>query len=225
MESARGFKDAIYEQLAHIGKAVSSPRRLELIDLLSQGPHTVEALAGESGQTLANTSQHLQILRSARLVEAEKEGNFVTYSLADDEVCQFFQSLRSIAESHLAEIERTTREFFGNRDEMEQVEAVDLLERVRSGEATVIDVRPPDEYNAGHIAGAISLPLSELEQRFKELPRDREIVAYCRGRYCVLAVEAVELLLAHGFRASRLSDGVHDWKARGLKIAVGEKAA
>ncbi len=224
MESARGFKDAIYEQLALIGKAVSSPRRLELIDLLCQGPRTVEALAEETNQTLANTSQHLQVLRSARLVDATKEGHYVTYSLVDDEVCQFFRSLRNIAESHLADIERTTREFFKDRDVMEPVEGADLLERVRSGEATVIDVRPPDEYRSGHIPGAISLPLTELERRLKELPHESEIVAYCRGPYCLLAVEAVELLHAHGYEASRLKEGVPDWKAQGLDIEVGDKA-
>ena len=218
----RVFKDAIYEQLARIGKAVASPRRLELLDLLVQGPRTVEALARDSGQSVANTSQHLQALRAAHLVGADKSGLYVTYRLADGEVAEFFRGLRSVAESRLAEMERVTREFLGQRGLLEPVDRAALAERVRQGKVTVLDVRPASEYRAGHIPGAVSVPLAELERRLGELPKRREIVAYCRGPYCVLAVEAVSRLRARGYRAVRLEDGVHDWRARGFPIAVGE---
>jgi rhodanese-related sulfurtransferase/DNA-binding MarR family transcriptional regulator len=216
--TARRYKDAIYEQLARIGKAVGSARRLELLDLLCQGPRTVDALARQAGLSLANASHHLQVLRAARLVEAEKDGVFVTYRLADDEVCAFFQALRTLAESRLAEIERVQRAFLAGREGMEAVDREALLARVRSGEVTVLDVRPREEYQAGHIPGAISVPLDELEQHLAELPRGREVVAYCRGPYCVLAVEAVERLRSAGFSAVRLEDGVVEWRARGLEV-------
>lgn len=221
----RRFKDAIYEQFARIGKGLASPRRLELLDLLCQGPRTVEALAQQAGQSLANTSQHLQVLRSARLVEGEKDGLYVTYRLADAKVCEFFQALRRLAETRLAEVERVTLEFLEKRGAMEPVDRASLIRRVRSGDVTVLDVRPPEEYRAGHIPGAISVPLSALKHRLAGLPRDREIVAYCRGPYCVLAIEAVDILRAHGFRALRLEDGVPDWRARGFTVAVGEEGS
>ena len=225
ISSGRRFKNSIYDQFARIGKGLASPRRLELLDLLCQGPRTVETLAREAGQSIANTSQHLQVMRAARLVAAEKEGQYVTYSLADNEVCDFFQSLCHLAESRLAEVERATRDFLQERGQMEPVDRVALIERVRDGAVTVLDVRPPEEYRAGHIPGAISVPLSELKHRLAELPRDREIVAYCRGPYCVLAVEAVDMLRTHGFKALRLEDGVPDWRARGLTVAVGEEGS
>ena len=220
--SNRRYKDAIYHQFARIGKATANPRRLELLDLLCQGPRTVEALARQAGLSVASTSQHLQVLRSARLVEAEKEGLYVRYRLADEAVCEFFGALRDLAESRLAEVERATREFLEERDQMEPVDRAALIERVRSGAVAVLDVRPTEEYVAGHIPGALSLPLAELKARLAELPRDREIVAYCRGPYCVLAVEAVETLRAHGFTASRLEDGVPEWRAHGFEVTVGE---
>ncbi len=224
MSSTRKFKDTIYDQFARIGKAVSSPTRLELIDLLCQGPRTVETLAEESAHSLANTSHHLQILRFNRLVEAEKDGLFVTYRLANEEVCEFFGSLQRLAESRLAEIKQTTEEFLGNQEAMESVDRAGLLRRVQEGEVTVIDVRPPEEYRAGHIPGAVSVPLPDLEEKLVELPRSGEIVAYCRGPYCVLAVEAVELLCEHGFKATRLAEGIPEWKASGFDIALGEES-
>ena len=224
MTSGRQFKDAIYEQFGRIGKAVGSPRRLELLDLLCQGPRTVEVLARAVDQSVANTSQHLQVLRRARLVEAEREGVLITYRLTDDEVCDFFRSLRRLAESRLAEVERVTREFLEERGAMEPVDRDALVERMRTGEVTLLDVRPPEEYRAAHIPGAISVPLGELARRLTDLPRDREIVAYCRGPYCVLAIEAVALLRKRGFDAVRLEDGVPDWRARGLAVATGEEA-
>ena len=219
----RLFKDRIYEQLARIGKATASPQRLELLDLLSQGPRTVENLAQEAHLTVANTSRHLQILRAARLIEAEKEGVFVRYRLADEAVADFFRALRVLAASRLAELDQIARQFFKDRGALEPVDRKALLARTRKGLVTVLDVRPTEEYQWGHIAGAISLPLHELKDRLAELPRDQDIVAYCRGPYCVLAAQAVELLQEHGFRAVRLEDSVADWRARGLPIAVGKQ--
>lgn len=211
----RRFKDSIYEQFARLGKATSAPKRLELLDLLCQGPRTVEALAEQAGSSVANVSQHLQILRAARLVEAEKKGLYVEYRLADDEVSRFFLALRGLAESRLAEVDQVARAYFEQRGAMEAVEGDELLRRVKSGEVTVLDVRPIEEYCAGHIPGALSVPVGELKARLKELPKDREVVAYCRGPYCVMAVEAVELLRKKGFKAHRMEQGVVDWRARG----------
>jgi len=221
---SRLFKDAIYEQFARIGKAVSSPKRLELLDLLCQGERTVEALANEAGLTVANTSQHLQVLRAARLVETEKEGVFVTYRLADQTVCEFYRAMRLLAESRLAEVEQIKRRFLEGKADMEPVNRERLLRRVRTGAVIVLDVRPSEEFAAGHIPGAISVPLRDLERRLSELPKDQEIVAYCRGPYCVLAVQAVEVLRKRGFHAVRLEDGIQDWRAMGLPVAVGEES-
>lgn len=214
----RHFKDAIYEQFARVGKAVSAPKRLELLDLLSQSPRTVEALAEQAAISVANASQHLQVLRAARLVEADKKGLFVEYRLADAEVGRFFLSLRGLAESRLAEINQVAREYFEERGAMEAVGGDDLLRRVRAGEFTVLDVRPPEEYRAGHIPGALSIPVGELKARLKELPKGREVVAYCRGPYCVMALEAVELLRKKGVKAHRMEQGVGDWRARGWRV-------
>jgi rhodanese-related sulfurtransferase len=221
--SNRAFKDSIYEQFARIGKAVSSPRRLELLDLLCQGPRTVEVLAKESGLTIANASQHLQILRSARLVDADKDGLYVIYRLADQNVCEFFRSMRLLAESRLAEVELIKRRFLEDRKGMMPVDREKLLRLVREEAVTVLDVRPSVEYNAGHIAGALSIPLKELQQRLSDLPRDQEIVAYCRGPYCVLSVLAVEMLRAQGFNAVRLEEGIQDLRTLGFPIIVNEE--
>ena len=219
--SNRRFKDAIYEQFARIGKAVSSPKRLELLDLICQGEHTVETLAKETKLTLANASQHLQVLRAARLVEAEKNGLYVIYRLADLSVSEFYRAMRILAESRLAEVEQITRRFMEEKNGMEPVDREKLLERVRDGSVTVLDVRPEGEYHYGHIPHAICIPLKELVIRLSELPRDREIVAYCRGPYCLLSMQAVEMLQAHGFQAVRLDYGVQDWRACGLPVEVG----
>lgn len=215
---SREFKDRIYEQFARLGKAVSAPKRLELLDLLCQGPRTVEALAEQATLSVANASQHLQILRAARLVDAEKKGLYVEYRMADEQVCRFFHSLRGLAESRLAEVEHVTRAYLTKRGAMEAVESSELLRRVREGEVTVVDVRPPEEYRAGHIPGALSVPLATLKKRLAQLPKNREVVAYCRGPYCVMAIEAVELLRKKGFRAHRMEQGVVDWRARGWRV-------
>ncbi|MEE9518019.1 MAG: metalloregulator ArsR/SmtB family transcription factor [Candidatus Adiutricales bacterium] len=221
----RSFKDDIYEQFARIGKAVSSPKRLELLDLLCQGDRTVEILARETGLTVANTSQHLQVLRTNRLVETDKEGLFVSYRLADQAVCDFFRAMRVLAESRLAEIEQIKRQFLEGKEGMEPVDRDELIERVRTGKVTVLDVRPVEEYHAGHIPGAISVPLKKLKHHLSRLPRDQEIVAYCRGPFCVLAVQAVEMLRKKGFNAVRLEEGVQDWKAFGFPVTSNETEA
>lgn len=216
------FKAAIYEQIARIGKATASPGRLELLDLLSQGPRTVEALATHLSQSVANTSHHLQVLRRARLVDREKAGLHVRYRLADPEVGAFFIRLRTLAESRLAEIEQVSRRYLKERGVMEAVERDELLRRVRAGEVTVIDVRPREEYVAGHLPGALSVPLPELKKRVRALPKNRDIVAYCRGPYCVMALDAVALLRQRGLRAHRMEDGVPEWRAHGWRIETGE---
>lgn len=220
--SGRQFKDAIYGQFARVGQATASPRRLELLDLLGQSPRTVEALAGETGMSVANASQHLQALRAAGLVATTKRGLHVTYRLAGEDVATLFASVRGMAEMHLDDVERESRAFFGSLDELEPIDRQELLERSRRGDVAIIDVRPPVEYELAHLAGAISLPLPELSVRLADLTREREIVAYCRGPYCVMALEAVRFLRARGFRARRLEDGVREWAARGLPL---ERAA
>lgn len=217
-EAHRQFKDAIYEQFARLGKAVSAPKRLELLDLLSQGPRTVEVLAEQAGISTANASHHLKTLRAARLVDGHKQGLYVEYRLADEDVGQFFFALRKLAEARLAEVERVARDYLEERGAMEPIVGDELLERVRNGEVTVLDVRPREEYRASHLPGALSIPVGELKARLDELPKDRLVVAYCRGPYCVMAVEAVALLRGSGFDAQRMEQGVADWRARGWTL-------
>lgn len=220
--SGRAFKDAIYEQFGRVGKALSSPRRIELLELLSQGPRTVEALAGLTGQSVANASHHLLVLRASGLVTSTKTGVFVTYRLAGDVVMQFFDSLRQVTEARSAEIKRLTHEFLHERGLAEELDREALIGRVRRGEAIVLDVRPPEEYRAGHIPGALSVPITELKRRLSEIPTDREIVAYCRGPYCVMAIDAVQILRSNGFRAVRLDESLFQWRERGFAIAEGD---
>jgi rhodanese-related sulfurtransferase len=222
ISSKRQFKDAIYEQFSRIGKAVSSAKRLELLDLLCQGARTVEALAAEAELSIANTSQHLQVLRAARLVEASKEGLYVTYRIADSAVGDFVRSIRVLAEKQLAEVEQISRRFFEAKRDLEPIDRDALVRRVRKGEVIVLDVRPAEEYRAGHIPGALSMPIQELKRRLSELPKSQEIVAYCRGPYCVFSDQAVGLLRAKGFQAIRLDEGILDWRVRGFRVATGE---
>jgi rhodanese-related sulfurtransferase/DNA-binding transcriptional ArsR family regulator len=214
----RRFKDAIYEQFARVGKTLSSPHRIELVELLAQGPRTVEALSRLADMSLANTSAHLQVLRGAGLVESTKEGLYVTYRLSDPSVAELLLATRKVAEARLSEVARITDAFLADA-QLEPVDARDLRARVLAGEVTLLDVRPEEEYEAGHIPGALSVPLPALAKHLADLPKRREVVAYCRGPYCVLAVEAVKLLRARGFRAVRLEDGVLDWASHGLKVA------
>jgi rhodanese-related sulfurtransferase/DNA-binding transcriptional ArsR family regulator len=221
----RDFKDASYGQLARIGKALASPRRLELLDLLCQAERTVEALAAETKMSVANTSQHLQELQAARLVETTRNGRYVVYRLADALVSDFFRRFRLLAENRIAEIEQIRRRFFSEDEDINPVDRGTLWQRVQEKKVIIIDVRPSSEYLTAHIAGALPIPLERLKQRLSELPRNKEVVAYCRGPFCVLAKEAVELLRSRGFRATRLEDSVHDWHARGFPIAAGEGPA
>lgn len=211
----------LYEQFARIGKALASARRVELLDLLCQGERSVDALAQTSGMTVTNTSQHLQALRAARLVDTRKEGTKVIYRVADDEVCRFFFALRELAGNRLAEVEQFVHHYVEGVGEYEPVGCAELLERAKRRGVIVLDVRPPEEYASGHITGAISIPLEELERRLSSLPGDAEIVAYCRGPYCLLAPRAVELLRERGFHAQRLEDGFPEWRLAGLPVAVG----
>ena len=221
MTDSRRFKDDVFEQFARIGKAISSPKRLELLDVLCQGPRTVELLAQHTAMSVANTSQHLQTLRAARLVDASKDGLHVTYRLADPEVCALYLQVRGLAGRRLTEVEAISRAFHAERGALDTVDATELLRRALEGEVTVLDVRPVEEFAAGHLPGARSVPLRDLEQALADLPHDREIVAYCRGPYCVLAVEAVARLRARGFTAHRLSQGPPDWQVAGVPLAGG----
>jgi rhodanese-related sulfurtransferase len=216
--SEREFKDRLYEQIARVGAAVASPKRLELLDLLAQGERSVESIAEQASMTIANTSQHLQGLRQARLIEARRDGTRVFYRLADDGVGRFFVDLRQFAKRRLAEVDQLARDYFDSPDDLEPITRHQLRDRLRRKDVVLIDVRPAEEYGVVHIKGAISIPLNELKARLKELPRDQEIVAYCRGPYCVFASDAVRLLREHGFRARRLEDGFPEWKLAGLPI-------
>src|SRR5262249_39224074 len=211
----------LYQHLARIGHALGSGPRLALLDLLRQGPRTVAALAKAVGLRLPNGWQHLTGLRRAGLVESEKSGTFVTCRIADTAVDQFFAALRHLGERRLAEVQQIARTFLARRGALEAVDKQRLRERIHKGEVTLIDVRPAEEFRAAHIPGALSVPLKELEGRMTSLPRRREIVAYCRGPYCVLAPEAVERLRSKGYRAVALDDGVAEWRAEGLPVAEG----
>lgn len=207
------YKEALYEQLARLTKAMAHPKRLQILDLLLQAPRTVEVLSTQLGISVASTSQHLQALRMARLVETEKKGLYVTYRLADEAIYDLMRNLRTVARRRLAEVEQLVRQSREGRDFPVEADHEALLDSIRQGRALIVDVRPIEEYEAGHIPGAISLPLSELEQRLSELPKDREIVTYCRGTYCLLALQAVEMLREHGYRALYLEEGVREFAA------------
>jgi rhodanese-related sulfurtransferase len=226
----RQFKNSLFEQFARVGRALSSPHRIELLDVLAQGERSVEQLAAETDLTLANASQHLQVLRQAELVVSRREGTRVLYALAGPEVFALWQALRVTGEARLAEIERVVATYLADRAKMEEVGPDELLRRLATGEVVLIDVRPTIESEQGRIAGALPIPVDELAARVAELPCDRPIVAYCRGPYCVYADEAVALLQARGIRAVRLTVGYPDWKAAGLpteptRVASSENGA
>jgi rhodanese-related sulfurtransferase/DNA-binding transcriptional ArsR family regulator len=220
-DAHRNFKDRLYGQFARIGKALSSPHRLEILELLAQGERTVDSLATEIGLSLANASQHLQALRQAALVESRKEGLYVSYRLADPAVFELCSAIRTVAEHRLADLERLVREHFGDRSDAEPVQMDELLKRARSENVVILDTRPATEYAAGHIAGAISVPVDDLQQRLRQLPKRTEYVAYCRGPYCVYADRAVEILRSSGRHARRLLEGFPEWRAAGLPIETG----
>ncbi|HZT64201.1 MAG TPA: metalloregulator ArsR/SmtB family transcription factor [Acidimicrobiales bacterium] len=219
----REAKDALYEQFARAAKAVASPKRIELLEVLAQGEHTVEALAQYAAMGVTNTSAHLQVLRRARLVETRKEGTKVFYRLAGDEVATFLVALRDLARGRLAEVDRIVSDYFVARDSLEPVSRAELIERAGRGDVVILDVRPAEEFAAGHIPGALSVPLDRLDAALARLPRRAQIVAYCRGPYCVMAPQAVERLRARGYKARRLAEGMPEWRLAGLPVAVGEE--
>jgi rhodanese-related sulfurtransferase/DNA-binding transcriptional ArsR family regulator len=219
--TGREAKDVLYGQFSRIAKAASNPRRIELLELVAQAERSVEELAAASGMDFSNTSAQLQVLSRARLVESRRDGKRVLYRLADESVSRFLGGLREIAGSRLAEVEQVARDYFGARDELEPVSSADLLKRLQEQQAVVIDVRPAEEFAAGHIPGALSVPLAQLKARLAELPREGEIVAYCRGPYCVLAPQAIEILRQAGYRARRLAEGLPEWRLANLPVELG----
>lgn len=212
------MKSALYEQLARVGLALGSAGRLQLLEFLAQGERSVDTLAAMTGLSVANTSKHLQALRQAGLVVARKDGSRVYYCVAGDDVVALVAALRSVAEHRVAEVDRLVRLWLGHRDEMEPVPASELLERAKQGLVTVLDVRPAEEFAAGHVPGAINVPLEKLEGMLARLPKRKEVVAYCRGPYCLMSFEAVERLRAGGWRARRLENGLPEWRAAGLPV-------
>ncbi len=214
----REFKDRLFEQFARVGKALASPKRLEIVDLLAQGERSVEEIARETAMSVASASQHLQVLKAARMVEARREGLYIHYRLSDENVFRTWQAVRALGESRLAEVDRVVEAYLEDRAALEAVDATELMERLSEGSVVVLDVRPEKEYRAGHIPGALSVPLDALEAALQTLPREREVVAYCRGPYCVFSDEAVAFLRARGYRARRLRQGLPDWRAAGMPV-------
>ena len=216
--SEQNFKSDLFEQFARIGKALSSGKRLEMLEFLAQGERSVEQLARMTGLSVANTSQHLQQLRQVGLVAARKEGLFVYYRVAGDGIIRLLATLRAVGEEHVADVDRLVKLFLDSKDNLEPVPAKELWQRVKQGLVTVLDVRPPEEYAQGHIRGAINVPVTELKKRLHQIPAGQEVVAYCRGPYCLLAYEAVQVLRKKGIKARRLEEGYPEWKSAGLPV-------
>jgi rhodanese-related sulfurtransferase len=214
----REFKDRLFGQFARIGKALASPKRLEIVDLLAQGERTVEEIARETAMSVASASQHLQALKGARMVEARREGLYVHYRLADEDVFRTWQAVRALAKSRLSEVDVVVETYLKDREALEAVDARELMERLSDESVIVLDARPEEEYRSGHIPGAVSVPVDALEAALQTLPRDREVVAYCRGPYCVFSDEAVALLRSRGYQARRLQEGLPDWRAAGMPV-------
>lgn len=215
-------KHAIFGQLAVVAKSIAHAHRLELLEQLGQGERSVDVLASRTRLSVANASQHLQQMRRGGLVAARREGKFVFYRLSDNSVLDLIAALRAIAEQQLTEVDRIVRSYFRNRDDLEAVSRKELMRRIRDGVVTVLDVRPEDEYALGHLPGAINVPMSKLKRRLAGLDRKSEIIAYCRGPYCLLSFEAVAALRACGFKARRLEDGLPEWRAAGLPVETGD---
>ena len=218
--SIRNPKLALFAQFAAVAKSVAHAHRLELLEQLAQGERSVEVLADRTRLSVANASQHLQHMRRAGLVANRREGKFVYYRLVDDCILDLLAALRRIAERNVAEVERVIRSYFHNRDSLEPISREELLKRSRAGEVTILDVRPEDEFALGHLPGAVNIPLRKLEMRLAEFDAAQEIVAYCRGPYCVLSYEAIAILRARGFKARRLEDGLPEWRAAGLPVTT-----
>src|SRR5437588_1418799 len=224
IDEKRLFKNLLYEQFARIGKALSSSHRLELLEVLAQGEHSVEALAQETGMSVANASQHLQVLRVAQLVEVRREGVYIYYRLGDERVFRLWQAMGEDGEARIAEIERIVQTYLHERTLLQPISATELHQRLIEVDVVLLDVRPVVESEASHLPGALSMPVTDLEARLPELPRGKEIVAYCRGPYCVFADEAVALLQTNGYQARRLEEGLPDWRALGLPVESGTGA-
>jgi rhodanese-related sulfurtransferase/DNA-binding transcriptional ArsR family regulator len=221
----REFKDSLYAQFARVGHAMSTPKRLELLDLLGQGEKTVEQLAEQSATPIKNTSAHLRVLRQARLVVTRRDGQRIWYRLADAEVAGFLVALQALGRQRYAEVREVVQSYLERRDSLEPVPTRELRRRLAAGDVTLIDVRPPDEFAAGHIPGALSMPVTELGKRVEELPKRKEIVAYCRGPYCVMAMTAVEMLRERGYRARRFIESIPAWRAHGYSVTEGARAS
>ena len=221
----REFKDRIFEQFARIGKALSSSKRLEILDLLAQAERTVEEIARETAMPVASASQHLQVLKAARMVDVRREGVYAHYRLADEGVFRVWRAVRDFGEARLAEVDRVVEAYLKDREAMEAMDAAGLVERLDEGNVVVLDVRPEEEYWAGHVPGALSVPVDSLASALQGLPKDKEIVAYCRGPYCVFSDEAVWLLTVRGYRASRLSEGFPEWRAVGYPVEAERPAS
>lgn len=217
------MKSALYEQLGRVAQALGSAGRLQILEYVAQGERSVDALAAMTGLSVANTSKHLQALRQAGLVTARKEGLRVYYRIAGDDVTALISALRAVAENRVAEVERLVTQWLAHRDDMEPVPATELRKRAKNNLVTVLDVRPAEEYAAGHIPGAINVPMDKLEEFLSRLPKRKDVIAYCRGPYCLMSFEAVEKLRRHGFRARRLENGLPEWRAAGLPVAQGTR--
>lgn len=221
--AVRAAKDALYDGFAVVSRALASGRRAEIVDVLAQGERSVEEIAGEVAQSVANTSQHLQQLLRAGLVVTRRDGNRIYYSLASKRVSDLWAAIRDVAEAHVAELDRLAHAYLGDRTQLETVDREQLAKRLKAGDVVVLDVRPPAEYDAGHIAGALSVPIAEVGKRLRQLPKGKRVVAYCRGPYCVYADEAVRLLAKRGVRAARLEDGYPEWARAGLPTESGRR--
>lgn len=221
--STRNPKFALFTEFAAVAKSAGHPHRLQLLEQLAQGERTVEVLADRTGISIANASQHLQQMRRAGLIANRREGKYIYYRLSDDSVLGLLAALRTIAERNIAEVDRVVRSYFNDRDSLEPVSRRELLQRIRKGTVTVLDVRPEDEFALGHLPGAINIQLRALKSRLSELDRKQEIIAYCRGPYCVMSYEVVAALRARGFNVRRLEDGLPEWRAAGLPVVTGSK--
>lgn len=212
MLNERNLKDLLYQEYARIGKSLSSPKRLEILDLLSQGPKSVDTLAKSTAMSVANVSQHLKTLFNSRLVKFKKDGNYVIYELADEVISDFLNSLHALSEKQLMQVQQIKEEFLNDQLGLEGITLSELKERMDKGEVLLLDVRPKEEYEKSHIPGAVSIPIEELEDKLSSLPANFDVVAYCRGPYCLMSAEAVEILKAKGINAFRLEDGVREWQ-------------
>jgi rhodanese-related sulfurtransferase len=222
--SSHPAKQRIYEQFARLGKALASPSRLELLDLLGQGERSVDALARACGLSVANASQHLQALYAARLVDSRRDGQRIFYRVADPSVAALWLSLRTTAQKQLAELDSVARDYLEGRDEFEPIDRGELVRRLKAGSVTLIDVRPPEEYEQAHLPGAICVPLDEVKSYARKAPKKKQVVAYCRGPYCVFALQAVAALKRRGVDAARFEDGVQEWSAAGLPLETGRRS-